>query len=581
LPGSLKINTVPGAKVHLYNTPGELRKILKSLTDPFVLFIFREIYSQNIDLTTENDFVFIIDYECEFEKVSNSVFTINGERLNAFIISLILSFVKTNMKLHHRIVENLQIGINLSVEKDPGDLYSMILSFLRKATGAEAGTLYLMSEDREKIFFVCSQNSLFDSKMIEKKEVPFNKNSLVGFVCHTGETLNIPDAYKIPEKSPYHFNKDIDKKMSYRTVSIITVPMTTNSGETIGAVQLLNKKKNPENPAEPFSKFDELVLKSLSTLAAVSVENNRLLIETETLLNNMIISSVKAIEQRDPATKGHSLRVSALLVSLLQKLDESDQFKDFELDKSTLKSAETAALLHDFGKVGVREKILMKEERFYPDQLEALRWRLKYITATKNSEDENIRKIKEFTKILDTLNKPAPYSDEQKALIDSIKDLKYNIDGTEIPVLNELEKSYLSIRAGTLNDEERKDMERHVLYSYELLNSIDWPFDLRNVPAIAASHHEKLDGSGYPHHKDASSLGIVERSMGIVDIYDALTAKDRPYKKAMPPEIALKIIQSEVDRGKLDGEIFKFFVEKREEIEKEMAKKIEEKKFSR
>ncbi len=582
IPDSLKVNIIPGTKVHIYKTAAELRKITKDIKEPFVLFLFSESFSEKFKLASENDFIFLIDYGCEFEKVSNNVFRINGERINTFVITLILNFASTNMKLHHRIVENLEIGINLTVEKDPGNLYSMILSFLRKATGAEAGTLYLMSEDREKIFFVCSQNSLFDSKLIEKKEVPFNRESLVGFVCHTGETLNIPDAYKIPESSPYHFNKVIDKKMNYRTVSIITVPMTTNSGEIIGAVQLLNKKNDPGSKAEPFSKFDELVLKSLSTLAAVSVENNRLLIETETLLNNMIISSVKAIEQRDPATKGHSLRVSALLVSLLKKIDESDDFKDFKLDKATLKSAETAALLHDFGKVGVREKILMKEERFYPDQLEALRWRLKYIAASaQDSEDENIKKINDFTLMIDDLNRPAPHSDEQKALINSIKDLKYNIDGMEIPVLNELEQSYLAIRAGTLNDEERKDMERHVLYSYELLDSIDWPFDLRNVPSIAASHHEKLDGSGYPHHKDASSLGIVERAMGIVDIYDALTAKDRPYKKAMPPEIALKIISSEVERGKLDADIFKLFVEKREAIEKEVNKKIQEKKFSR
>jgi HD-GYP domain-containing protein (c-di-GMP phosphodiesterase class II) len=582
IPESLKIKNIPGTNVYTYDTVSELLEVTGNLRDPFVIFIYEELFRPYLKPVTQSDFTFIIDYSCDFEQAGNNLFRINGERLSSFNIGVILALAEMNMDLHLRIVDNLQIGISLTVEKDPGNLYSMILTFLRKATGAEAGTLYLMSEDRERIFFVCSQNSLFDSKMIEKKEVPFNKESLVGFVCHTGETLNIPDAYSIPENSPYHFNKDIDKKMNYKTESIITVPMKTNSGEVIGAVQLLNKKRGADLKTEPFSKFDELVLKSLSTLAAVSVENNRLLLETETLLNNMIISSVKAIEQRDPATKGHSLRVSALFVALLKRIGASEKFKDFKATASILKSAETAALLHDFGKVGVREKILMKEERFYPDQLEALKWRLRFIaaSATNESNMEDIENIKKFTEMLDDLNKPSPYSDEQKELISSVENLSYTINGIDIPVLNDLEKSYLSIRAGTLNDEERKDMEKHVLYSFELLNSIEWPFDLRNVPCIAASHHEKLDGSGYPHHRDASSLGIVERAMGIVDIYDALTAKDRPYKKAIPPEVALKIIQTEVDKGKLDGEIFELFKEERESIEKEVLEKIKDEKFN-
>ncbi len=585
LPDSLKISNIPGTEVHVYLDNFELKKISADMNSPFILFLYEWDFKPDFPPVLKSDYTIIVGFDCELEQISNTVFKVDGEKLTPFSIGIIFSLMEINKNLHHRIVDNLQIGINLTVEKESSNLYNMILTFLRKATGAEAGTLYLMSEDREKIYFVCSQNRLFDSRKIEKKEVPFNKKSLVGFVCHTGETLNIPDAYKIPEDAPYHFNKEIDIKMNYKTESIITVPMKTNSGEIIGAVQLLNKKKSPDAKTEPFSKFDELVLKSLSTLAAVSVENNRLLIETETLLNNMIISSVKAIEQRDPATKGHSLRVSALLTALLTKIDESGFYKDFKLDNATLRTAETAALLHDFGKVGVREKILMKEERFYPDQLEALKWRLRYIVASLSREDNKseakLKSIKKFIEILDELNKPAPQTEEQRTLISDIESLVFNINGVEVPVLNDLEKSYLAIKAGTLNDEERNDMEKHVIYSYELLDSIEWPFELRNVPSVAASHHEKLDGSGYPYHKDASSLGIVERAMGIVDVYDALTAKDRPYKKAIPPEVALKIIKSEVDKGKLDSKIFDIFVQKKKEIDEEVDKKLKEKKFNR
>lgn len=579
LPSHLKIVEVPGSDLVLYDQAEELGKIVTEVDDPFILFIYEWDYKPGLEAVKKSAFNVVVCFDDVFEQVSHSIFRINGEKITPFSMLSIVTLLRLNLDYYNKIIDNLQIGISLTVEKDPGNLYSSILDYLRKSTGAEAGTLYLMSEDKQKIFFVSSQNSLFDSKLIEKKEVPFNRESLVGYVCYTGKVLNIHDAYNIPKNAEYHFNDAIDKKLNYRTVSIITVPMKTADGDIVGAVQLINKKKDPKKGPVPFGKFDEMVLKSLSTLAAVSVQNNNLLVETETLLNNMIVSSVKAIEQRDPATKGHSLRVAAYTVALLKRLSKHDDFKDrYTFDRSTYRTAEIAALLHDFGKVGVREKILMKQARIYPENVEAMKWRFKYILASVN-DDENKEVVSQLLEKIDELNFPKPHSDEDKLLIEKAGKLVFNINGEEVPVLLEEEKKHLKITRGTLDPQERADMERHVKYSYELLSAMEWPYELRDVPKIASSHHEKLDGSGYPCGKNASNLGVTERVMMIVDVYDALTAKDRPYKKAMPPERAISIIEKEVDAGKLDKEVFDIFLENREKIEREVKRTIAKKQF--
>lgn len=542
----------------------------------YILIIYEEDFSDGLPAVINSKATLVVSFGCGFKQLNPHVFRVDGEKMDRFSLEYILAFIDNNVDLYNKIIENSRISISLTVEKEPSKLYGNILTFLRRATNAEAGTLYLMNEEHDKIFFVSSQNSRFDSKMIEKREIPFNKNSLVGYVCYKGEMLNIRDAYAIPEDAPYQFNNDIDKKLNYRTVSIITVPMKTTTGNVIGAVQLINKLDTVDGTPIPFSQFDTVLLTSLSTLAAVSVDNNNLLLETEKLLNNMIISSVKAIEQRDPATKGHSIRVAAFTMSILKRaIEREDVRKAFKIDKNTMKTAETAALLHDFGKVGVRERILMKHHRIYPEQLETFKWRLKYILAAVKDGGEKLSVVRELLSKIDDLDIPRPHTDEEKSLIEKAAGISFDIDGENVPLLKPEEFTWLSIRSGTLSAKERADMEKHVVYSYELLNSIDWPFSLKEVPRVAASHHEKLDGSGYPYHKTAESLGIIERVLAIADIYDALTAKDRPYKKAIPPEIAVSIIEKEVAGGKLDPLLFSVFAENREEIDREVAEKTE------
>ena len=576
IPSFLKIERFDNRTPVVYDTFNEIEaKLAEAGSTPYILIMSMRDYQPELSVIKNAKAVLIVSFDCEFKQLDPRVFVVDGEKFDRFSLGYILDFINITSDLYNKILENAQIGISLSVEKEPNKLYGQILTFLRKATNAEAGTLYLMNEEHDKIFFVSSQNSRLGSKVFEKREIPFNKRSFVGYVCDKGETLNIPDAYSIPEDAPYTFNSDLDKRLNYKTVSIITVPMKTATGDVVGAVQLINKLDSESGDPVPFSEFDTIMLKSLSTLAAVSVENNNLLLETEKLLNNMIISSVKAIEQRDPITKGHSIRVSAYTMAILKHALEIPEIaKCYHVDKNTMKVAETASLLHDFGKVGVREKLLMKQHRFYPEELETMKWRIKYALVFMQDGSEEKAVAEEFLSKLDSLDIPRPHNDDENNLIAKAANIIVDANGEKIELVTAEELSYLNIQKGTFTTEERSNMEKHVLYSYELLNSIDWPVSLKTVPNIAASHHEKLDGSGYPFHKKADELGIIERVMAIADIYDALTAKDRPYKKAIPPEIAVSIIQKEVDDGKIDSTLFDVFTANREAIDKEVNEKI-------
>lgn len=576
IPSFLKIERFDNRTPVVYDTFNEIEaKLAEAGSTPYILIMSMRDYQPELSVIKNAKAVLIVSFDCEFKQLDPRVFVVDGEKFDRFSLGYILDFINITSDLYNKILENAQIGISLSVEKEPNKLYGQILTFLRKATNAEAGTLYLMNEEHDKIFFVSSQNSRLGSKVFEKREIPFNKRSFVGYVCDKGETLNIPDAYSIPEDAPYTFNSDLDKRLNYKTVSIITVPMKTATGDVVGAVQLINKLDSESGDPVPFSEFDTIMLKSLSTLAAVSVENNNLLLETEKLLNNMIISSVKAIEQRDPITKGHSIRVSAYTMAILKHALEKPEIAHlYHVDKNTMKVAETASLLHDFGKVGVREKLLMKQHRFYPEELETMKWRIKYALVFMQDGSEEKAVAEEFLSKLDSLDIPRPHNDEENNLIAKAANIIVDANGEKIELVTAEELSYLNIQKGTFTTEERSNMEKHVLYSYELLNSIDWPVSLKTVPNIAASHHEKLDGSGYPFHKKADELGIIERVMAIADIYDALTAKDRPYKKAIPPEIAVSIIQKEVDDGKIDSTLFDVFTANREAIDKEVNEKI-------
>jgi len=570
LPEDLLITGVSDASVKLYREASDIARDLTSPRPRVVVVAYERQAPEVQRYLGDRDWLILVSFGHGFEYRPPNIFSVDGEKINAYTLFAVSHLLKVIDDLKEEIVGNYNIGVDLSSEKDPRRLWDKILSFSRRATRAEAGTLYLMSRDRRRIYFVCSQNEKLNRTDIERREIPFNTQSLVGFVCATGETLNIPDAYAIPEGTPYSFNRQIDVMLGYRTHSILTVPMKTPHGEVIGAVQLLNKREM-QSGYLPFTSYDELLLQSLASLAAVTVENNRLYEDISRLFDSLILTLTKALEQRDPATQGHSVRVTRITLKLLEIIAKKG---GPALSGDERRAAEIAGMLHDFGKIGTREQILTKVNKLYPADRERAYWRARYLAAQIAAGRAGVADraaeaavIARFVWCLDALDRPGRLSDEDKVFLDEALTKRYDIAGETVPLLTEDEYRYLIIPAGNLTPAERAEMERHVVTSWELLRSMQWPLELAKVPEIVLNHHEKLDGSGYPNGKRNGEIGIVERALAVADIYDALTATDRSYKKAIPRDKALAIVRDEAARGKIDGRVVELLAEHIEEVE--------------
>jgi len=376
--------------------------------------------------------------------------------------------------------------------------------------------------------------------------------------------------------------------------------MLNQEDETIGILQLINKKKERDSVLDTKQNFDDGVLsfddnderlvRSLASQAAVSVENNDLYRQREHLFGRFVLAAVKAIESRDPTTQGHSRRVAKMTteLALVTTRAPKGSYAEFCLDDEQIRELNYAALLHDFGKVGVKEKVLLKATKLFHGELSGVRQRFKTIRRTleaqhlrqmldrllqndatpeqiaqmKEELSRRITVVDEAAHAIETANKPTvtEFSDFDK--LEELGRLTYeDIDGTELPYLNDDELHALLVTRGTLTAEERAQIESHVKHTYEFLSTIPWTRDLRDVPLLARSHHEKLDGSGYPRQFRADDIPPQTRMMTIADIYDALTAKDRPYKPAIKTERALTILEHEADSGKIDRSLLDLFIE--------------------
>ncbi len=466
----------------------------------------------------------------------------------------------------------LDVGVAISSEIDLYALLVRIIDEAKRLLHADRGTLYLVDQEKNELYF-----HVTDDKQIKEIRLPINKQSIAGYVALTGKQLNIKDVYRIPESRPYTFNKSVDRKSGYRTRSMLTVPMVNHQGEVTGAVQLINKMRDGEVTA--FSERDRHILMSLASQAAVSIENAQLYKEVADLFDAFVRYSASAIDERDPATAGHSRRVAMYATALARAMG---CFSEQEV-----KELEYAAWLHDVGKIGVREHILIKENKLFPNQRAQVceRFQAIKLSIQKQSLEQKIRlmetdasperiraldekaeqEIRETQDELDfvlRIDKPGFMNDEDMKRVDRIARRRFAAaDGTRQPWLTAQEKAALKVRRGNLTEAERKIMNAHVESTYKILSQIPFTRRLRRVPEIAASHHEKLDGSGYPHKLRASKIPVQARILALVDIYDALTAQDRPYKPAMPVEKSLDILRFEVKDGHLDPEIFNAFLD--------------------
>ncbi len=492
----------------------------------------------------------------------------------------------------------LNVGVALSAERDNRKLLDYIVEKTREITFSDAGSLYLVNKDSQtgekSLLFKIAHNDSNPTDFTEFS-MPIMKESIAGYVALTGEIVKLDNVYEIPKETEYGFNSSYDINTGYKSKSMLTVPMKNHKGKIIGVIQLINKKTaadivldgpdSVEKYVRAFDSSDEEVVLALSSLAAVSLDNNLLYNEIENLFECLVKASAKAIEQRDPATSGHSLRVARYTVALAQAFsdDDSEEFRDIHYTADHLKGIRYACLLHDFGKVGVRENVLVKAKKLYPGMLELINMRLDYVKkkkeadliremAEKNADLSGIsikleaenKRIDNIKKMISDLNETSILNSSPEEILACIDSEKYlDEDNKETNIITEEERGFLAIKRGCLNTQERQEIQSHALHSYEFLKNIPWPEYLSYIPEIAKGHHEMLDGTGYPDKLKGDEILFESRMMAVADIYDALTASDRPYKRAVPGDRALDIIKAEADAGKLDKRIVDFFIKKK------------------
>ncbi len=474
----------------------------------------------------------------------------------------------------------LQIGLALSSERDVTKLQQTVVRSARELTRADSGSLYLLEDgpdgEGRVLRFAVAQTGPEDEGTYLGAVLPLSRSSISGYVALSGETVRIADAYAVPPDAEYRVNRSFDEANGYRTMSVLAVPMRDHEDAIVGVIMLINRKPefalrltslaHTEEVVEPFSERDEHVLSSLASQAAVALENKALLESIENLFEQFVRASVKAIEVRDKSTQGHSSRVADLTVLQAEAVNAigSGIFADLHFDGDQLREMRYASLLHDFGKVAVPEYIFGKAKKLPDGRMDAIR--LRFLLASEQTSDLQLRaQLRALLARVEHANEPHVISMELGDALDALGPLTYRDFDGERPLLDETELEFLRIPRGSLSGEERRKMEQHVTQSFYFLREIPWkktPWS--HVPELAYGHHEQLDGTGYPRGLKGIEIVPQVRMLTISDIFDALTANDRPYKPAMPVDRALDILVREfADRGKIDRDLLDVFIEKR------------------
>lgn len=492
---------------------------------------------------------------------------------------------------------------DLARERDIDKLLATVLERCRYLAGADAGSIYIVEGTdadvtRRQLRFKLSQN---ESLALPSGEfvMPISMRSIAGSVAITRKTVTIEDVYNLPSDSTVQFDSSFDKRVGYRTRSILAVPLVSAQDEVIGVVQLINKKRDPrerlrtpDDAIEHVVPFDERSIELVASLAAqagVALENATLYEEIRHILDGFVRASVQAIEQRDPTTSGHSQRVATLSLRLADAvtLATDGPYKSWKFAPSDLRQLEYASLLHDFGKIGVREQVLVKAKKLYPWQMELLRSRFDLLHRTaqvqmlerksdlyaRNGslhelsaiEDEaavRFGQIEAMWSLVRDANEPTVLPQEASSRLDELGRMTYtDLRGNAKPFLDPDELVSLKVARGSLTSDEYREIQSHVTHTFEFLARIPWGKTFSMVPQIAGCHHEKMNGRGYPRGLRGDEIPMGSRIMAIADIFDALTASDRPYKKAVPIDRAFDILHAEVKDGALDGELVRLFVE--------------------
>ena len=515
----------------------------------------------------------------------------------------------------------IDIGIALSAQKDLSALLETIVIEARRFTGADAGTLYLVDDDEENLEFVIVQNKSMDTMMggitgapinwpplpLKRPDGTPNKEMVSAYVAITGETVNIEDVYEV-DGFNFEGTKEFDEGTGYRSRSMLVIPMRNHENEIIGVLQLINATDQITGRSVKFPQAVVDITYSLASQAAVAITNVRLIKDLENLFDSFIQTIATAIDEKSPYTAGHISRVANLTMEIAQVVDRVDwgPYADLKLTEDEMTELRLAAWMHDVGKIATPEHVVDKHTKLEKvfDRVEFIALRFEYIKQWAISEwhekkaqlyadgkatparlktldkkyAEKITLIEEEGQFAVECNTPGEFMENEKIeRIEKIAKKTYMINGKRKKYLTADEVANLSIKRGTLNIEDREIIENHAMITLKMLKQLPFNKKQKHVPEYAAAHHEKLDGTGYPLRLKGDEISVQARMMAIADIFEALTAHDRPYKEPMMLSQAIRILRFMVKDNHLDADLVDIFLKEglAEEYSKEHLSKAQ------
>jgi len=472
----------------------------------------------------------------------------------------------------------------LYTENDIDKILNKIVTYAREITNADGATLYFKSDDDLYLEFKIIQNKTLNINLnanVNWKKLPLyingrpNEKMVAALCALKGEIINIEDAYNTKEFN-FEGTKKFDAQNNYRSKSMLVIPLKNHENEIIGVLQLINKYVDHEITS--FTEKDKELVYLLASIAAVSLTKNRLIEDFEKLLSSLIQTIGMAIDEKSKYTSGHVQRVSKLAL-MIAKAVEKERLKNYSEDE--LKMIEIAGWLHDIGKIATPEYVMNKSTKLhlFTDLIDYVFYKFELAKAYKKIElyekhisekeyEEYVRYLNEGFKLVKRLNKGSEFTTSED--IEKLRELsKINING--IPLLDGFELKNLSVQKGTLTEEERKKIEEHALIGLKMLKKLHFPKKFRKLPEIAANHHEKLNCTGYPRKLCAKDLSLEERIMAVADIFEALSAADRPYKEPKKMSEIFKILYFMAKNNEIDKEIIKILI--KHGVYREYAKK--------
>ena len=532
----------------------------------------------------------------------------SDENLNTLLNSVIDEVSNYAERLGGQIKKMSDIGRALSGVQDLNTLLEMIVDQARNFTNADAGTLYIV--ENNTLRFQIVQNDSLKIRMGGKsgETIPFppvelKETNVSAFVALKGISVNIPDVYDT-ELFDFTGPKKFDQSTGYRSKSMLVVPMRNHENDIIGVLQLLNATNPISNEVIAFSQDYENLSESLASQAAVSITNAKLIANMTELFEAFVKVMATAIDEKSPVTGGHIRRVADLTLTMAEVIHDIDEghFKDKTFSPDQMYELRIAAYMHDIGKVTSPVEIVEKAKKLQTifDRIQYVRLRMAYIIQKIKLEGqeakikilqngsspeklnsieketlEKLMEIEEIQRFINKCNEPGEFLDDEILVrLKEVSEKTYIDDaGEQQPFLTADELVNLSIRRGSITEKERQKMQGHAAVTLKMLKQIPFTKKLKNIPDFAGAHHEFLNGKGYPLGLKGDEISFEGRLMAVTDIAEALTASDRPYKKAMPLETVYRILRSMVEGGELDPNLVELFIEK--EVYKIYQKKHE------